>query len=76
MPCNDPLSIAAAAFLGQEVLRFLLQTIIAYPYSASLFVTYYEEGLYFFIAYFAFHGVHFAVHIFVLAQLICHSINF
>jgi hypothetical protein len=59
MPWNDPLSIAAATFLGQEVLRFLLQTILAYPYSTSLFVTYYEEGLYFSIAYFAFHGVHF-----------------
>jgi hypothetical protein len=59
MPWNDPPSIATAAFLGQEVLRFLLQTILAYPYSTSLFVTYYEEGLYFFIAYFAFHGVHF-----------------
>jgi len=50
---------AIAAFFREKIMRFLLATTFAYPYSSSLFMTDYEEGLYFSIAYFAFHRNHF-----------------
>jgi hypothetical protein len=59
MPWIDPHLAAIAAFFREEVMRFLLQTTLAYPYSASLFMTDNEEGLYFSIANFAFHRNHF-----------------
>jgi len=59
MPWYYPFLAATAAFLCQEAMRFLLQATLADPYSPSLFVTDYEEGLYFSIANFAFHRNHF-----------------
>jgi hypothetical protein len=55
MPWIDPLSTATTPFLGLEAFCFSLQTLFAYPYSTSLFVTYYEERFFFSVAYFAFH---------------------
>jgi hypothetical protein len=49
-------SAATTAFLSQEILPFSLQTIIADPDSAPLFVSHYIEGLSIFIAYFTFHS--------------------
>jgi len=59
MPWIDPYLAAIAAFFREEIIRFLLQTTLTDPYSSSLFVTDYEEGLYFSIADFASHWAHF-----------------
>jgi hypothetical protein len=45
--------------LSLEAFSFSLQTLFAYPYSTSLFVTYYEERFTFSVAYFTFHCAHF-----------------
>jgi len=54
-----PRLAAPAAFLGQEAMRLLLQTILADPYSSSLFVADNEEGLYLLATNFAFDRDHF-----------------
>jgi hypothetical protein len=64
-PFIDPLSAATAAFLSSEVFILFLEAMLTYPYSASLLVTYYEEGLLFSVAYFAFYSVHLAIHHFI-----------
>jgi hypothetical protein len=55
-----PLLAAAAAFLKQEAMRLLLKTILADPYSTSLFVADNEEGLCLLAANFAFDRDHFS----------------
>jgi len=65
MPWIDPLSAATAAFLSYEVFILFLEAMLAYPYSASLLVAYYEEGLLFLAAYFTFYSAHFAIHHFI-----------
>jgi hypothetical protein len=69
----DPLPLTATtAFSSQEIFSLFLQAILADPDSAPLFMTYYEKGVSFFIAYFAFHGAHFIdspIYAFYLALL-------
>jgi hypothetical protein len=44
MPLSfGPHLAAIAAFFREKIMRFLLQTAFAYPYSSSLFMTDYEE---------------------------------
>jgi hypothetical protein len=59
----DPHLAAIATFFREEVMLFLLQTNLAYPYSSSRFMTDNEEGFYFSAANFTFHRNHFGDHL-------------